>query len=151
MLVLSRKQNERILFPTLGITVEVLRAGTNKVQLGIDAPREIRVIRDELNEFPETELRSKPVSEFREPELRRELESAAKAIHRAQNQIIQGNGEFAGEALEQALRSLRQLEARFETVDQNHEPAQCIGEARARYHVDSKSLAQLVDEYFGPH
>ena len=151
MLVLSRKQNERILFPTLGITVEVLRAGANKVQLGIDAPREIRVIRDELHEFREAELHSMPVNEFREPEIRRELELAAQAIHRAQKQIIQGNGQRAGEALDQALRTMRQVEARFETAGQNHEPAQCIGEARARYHVDSKSLAQLVDEYFGPH
>ncbi len=146
MLVLSRKEKERILFPTLGITVEVVRTGANKVQLGIDAPREIRIIRDELNDFAETELRSRSISEFRESEVRCELESAGKSIDRAQKQIRQGNCDQAGEALEQALLSLRQLESQFAAADCKPEPAHCIGESRAGYRVVSKSLAQIVDE-----
>jgi carbon storage regulator CsrA len=50
MLVLSRGQNDKIVFPTLGITVEILRLVGSKVRLGIEAPKEIPVLRDELIE-----------------------------------------------------------------------------------------------------
>jgi hypothetical protein len=37
MLVLSRGRNDKVVFPTLGISVEILRVAGNKVRLGIDA------------------------------------------------------------------------------------------------------------------
>lgn len=47
MLVLSRKSGERI---QIGdeIVVTVVRVGPNSVRLGIEAPREMAVLRDEL-------------------------------------------------------------------------------------------------------
>lgn len=48
MLVLSRRPNQRIDFPSLGITVEVLRVSGKNVRLGVQAPSEIRVVRNEL-------------------------------------------------------------------------------------------------------
>ncbi len=48
MLVLSRKPDEKILLPDLGITVEVIRVSGNRVKLGISAPENIRVLRGEL-------------------------------------------------------------------------------------------------------
>lgn len=45
MLVLSRKTGERILVPELGIEITVLSLGNQRVQIGIDAPPEIRIIR----------------------------------------------------------------------------------------------------------
>ena len=50
MLVLSRNRQERIDFPTLGISIEVVRISRNKVQLGIDAPVNIPVHRHEVAE-----------------------------------------------------------------------------------------------------
>lgn len=50
MLVLSRRCNERIVFPTLGISIEVRQIASRKVQLAIDAPRDIRIFRQELLE-----------------------------------------------------------------------------------------------------
>ncbi len=49
MLVLSRKQSERI---RLGkdIVVTVVRVAGDKVRLGIEAPSDIVVLRDELDE-----------------------------------------------------------------------------------------------------
>ncbi len=48
MLVLSRGRNDKVVFPTLGITVEILRLAGTKVRLGIDAPKDIPVLREEI-------------------------------------------------------------------------------------------------------
>jgi carbon storage regulator CsrA len=50
MLVLSRGQNDRVVFPTLGISVEIIRVAGKKVRLGIEAPEEIPVHRHEVCE-----------------------------------------------------------------------------------------------------
>ena len=47
MLVLSRRESEKILFPSLGISVEVLKIQGRKTRLGINAPEDIPVIRHE--------------------------------------------------------------------------------------------------------
>src|SRR5688500_18773444 len=48
MLVVSRRPNDRIVFPKLGITVHVVRVEGRSVRLGIDAPRDVRVLRHEI-------------------------------------------------------------------------------------------------------
>ena len=48
MLVLSRRETDKVVFPTLGITVEVLRIRGNVAKLGIDAPPDIPVLHHEL-------------------------------------------------------------------------------------------------------
>lgn len=108
MLVLSRRQNERINFPSLGITVEVLRTGNRKVQLGIDAPANIRVVRDELAWCDD-----RPLNSSVPPSISDELNSVAMAIRLSQNQIQQGLNEHAEVTLNDAIHVLQQLEERF--------------------------------------
>ena len=48
MLVLSRRVEDSLVFPDLGITVEVLNMKGKSVRLGVDAPVEIKVLRGEL-------------------------------------------------------------------------------------------------------
>jgi carbon storage regulator CsrA len=48
MLVLARRLNEKIVLPGLGITVQVLGVHRGTVRLGIDAPADVTVLRDEL-------------------------------------------------------------------------------------------------------
>ena len=54
MLVLSRKPGEKILIGD-NITVTIVRIGPNTVRIGIEAPREMNIVREELHvvEFPE--------------------------------------------------------------------------------------------------
>lgn len=51
MLVLSRKSSQELVFPALGITIRVLRTSANFVKLGVIAPKNLRVLRGELNSF----------------------------------------------------------------------------------------------------
>src|SRR5688500_5663243 len=55
MLVLTRGPSDKVVFPTLGISVEILRVAGNKVRLGINAPSDIPVFRHEVAERLEIE------------------------------------------------------------------------------------------------
>src|SRR5260370_38261716 len=48
MLVLARRLHERIILPTLDITIQVVALQGNMVRLGIEAPREVGVYREEV-------------------------------------------------------------------------------------------------------
>jgi carbon storage regulator CsrA len=48
MLVLSRRLNERILFPTVNASVQVVALKPGLVRLGIQAPHELTVLREEV-------------------------------------------------------------------------------------------------------
>lgn len=62
MLVLSRRKNEEIIFPDLGITVEVVHVKGSTVRLGIKAPKEIRILRGELG-FLQDQWNKMPTSQ----------------------------------------------------------------------------------------
>ncbi len=51
MLVLTRRIGESIRVPSCGIAVKILEVRGSKVRLGISAPPEIKVLRDELCEY----------------------------------------------------------------------------------------------------
>lgn len=49
MLVLSRRPGQRIVFPKLGISIEVLKLNGNVARLGITAPPDVDVHREEIH------------------------------------------------------------------------------------------------------
>ena len=53
MLVLSRKPGERILIGD-NVKITVVRIGPNTVRLGIDAPRDVPVVREEIDRVGST-------------------------------------------------------------------------------------------------
>lgn len=61
MLVLSRKADEKIVFPGLGISLKVLRVKGNVVKLGVDAPKDVKILRDEVSpdEYPSSKTVTK--------------------------------------------------------------------------------------------
>ncbi len=48
MLVLTRRENEKILLPDIGVTVELMSVSGNRARLGISAPDSIRILREEV-------------------------------------------------------------------------------------------------------
>ena len=50
MLVLSRRKDESIVLPDLGVSIKVLKCSGNQIRLGIEAPSDVRILRGELAE-----------------------------------------------------------------------------------------------------
>src|SRR5262249_39372176 len=48
VLVLTRRENEKILLPDVGVTVELMAVTGNRARLGISAPDNIRIPREEV-------------------------------------------------------------------------------------------------------
>ena len=108
MLVLSRGQSEKIVFPNLDITVEILRIAGNKVRVGINAPKEVRVLRHEIADKQFGKDESAPTSQSRHA-FRNRLNTANLALHLMQRQLEAGLTEQAETTLQHALRELDTL------------------------------------------
>ena len=48
MLVLSRRPGQKVVFPSLGVAIEVLRSRGSVARLGIEAPNDVPILRDEV-------------------------------------------------------------------------------------------------------
>lgn len=48
MLVLTRRSKDKIIFPQLGVSIHFIRVQAGQVKVGVDAPREITILRDEV-------------------------------------------------------------------------------------------------------
>jgi carbon storage regulator len=61
VLVLSRKIEEALVFPSLGISIVVVDIERGKVRIGICAPDDVKVYREELwNRIDQYEVQKKP-------------------------------------------------------------------------------------------
>ncbi len=55
MLVLTRREKEKIVFPEVGITVELVSISGSRARLGVEAPAEVRILRHEIAEKEQAE------------------------------------------------------------------------------------------------
>ncbi len=128
MLVLSRRTNETIRFPQLGIAVSIVSVRGNRVQVGVDAPPEIHVLRQELEATPangavtalvessvtpsgtQAAPSSRSSVEKDRHDFRNRLNQATLGLHLAQKQLASGHTEAADKSLANALAKLMELE-----------------------------------------
>ena len=115
MLVLTRRETEKVLFPTLGISVEVLRVQGNKTRLGIDAPPDIPVLRCELTERTLIELTpegSSTRNQLRDlaHAVRTRLDSAATALNQLYHELDDTQEDSGQEIIMRLYRDLEALE-----------------------------------------
>lgn len=112
MLVLTRKETEKILFPTLGVSVEVLRIRGNKARIGIEAPCEIPVVRQELSGLKAIEFTSEapPSAQLSRVlrAVRQRLDRAALSLNRLHRRL-ESSGD--GEALQLVLDVFGELDS----------------------------------------
>jgi carbon storage regulator CsrA len=111
MLVLSRRPDEKIVFPNLGITVQILRVSGKSVSVGIEAPREVRILRDELPDRP-SEAPTDDEQQLRELRhaLRNRLNAANLALHLVRRQLQLGRSKDAEATIDKALQELSKLD-----------------------------------------
>jgi carbon storage regulator CsrA len=117
MLVLSRKLNERIVFPGIDAKVQVLGIKTGVVRLGIEAPPEVSVLREEvLNSGRQRAVPPPPpdVPHRLTHLIRNRLHIAAVGTTLLRRQLELGLTEAATDTLEQIEGELQALEQRIE-------------------------------------
>lgn len=122
MLILSRRPTETIRFPSLGISVSIVSVKGSRVQVGIDAPPAIQVIRSELesDRSPRIDQSAPKVGiaapakqpstkESLDHALRNSLNKATLELHLAKKQLAAGQFESAEQSLANALAGLAKL------------------------------------------
>jgi len=112
MLVLSRRETDKIHFPTLDITVEILRIRGNKARIGIDAPTDIPVVRHELSGLKSIEFTAEDDPRAKLSDLSRAVRSRLGGASSALNELhrlLEDEGHSAAQDL--VLQIFRQLSA----------------------------------------
>ena len=108
MLVLSRKEDQKILFPALGISLEILHIKGSTVRVGIDAPMEVRIVRDELVDGTLDEQINRLPPKLRH-EFRNELNSISIASHLFKQEMESGNFDDAAQTFDKLIKRLNRV------------------------------------------
>jgi two-component system, OmpR family, response regulator len=82
MLVLTRRLNEKIVFPAIHAEVQVLGMKGGQVRLGIEAPPQVAIVRDELAGRGENGNGSEPETSWSETP-----ESSREFAHQVRNRL----------------------------------------------------------------
>ena len=112
----SRGANEEIHFPKLGISVKVVRVDGKRVRLGIEAPRDIEILRGEL--APHDPVTEPKLRKNKEHQLRNRLNTARLSLELAAMQIERGLNEPALETLSRSLREFDSIEHDLQHADE---------------------------------
>lgn len=126
MLVVSRRPNDRIVFPKLGITVHVVRVDGKSVRLGIDAPRDVRVLRHEIaDKVFDSPPAEDPSESQRRHDMRNRLNTAMLALHLVKQklQLGQASGEELEPVIDRVIKELYALDADNHSSVQETTPA----------------------------
>lgn len=115
MLVMSRRRDEEIVFPHVGVTVKVLRVDGSRVRLGVQAPDDIDVFRREVldNGGVVPKQRGDKPADAPEHAIRNELNAVQLAIEMYQRQIERGE-------VDKAHLTFLKMISRLKTVDQQY-------------------------------
>jgi carbon storage regulator CsrA len=153
MLVLSRGRNDKVVFPTLGISVEILRVAGNKVRLGIDAPHEIPVHRHEVSErilangesetlhFPAP---AKSASAKLTHDMRNRLNAAALGLHLLHRNVETGDMSDAEATIFKIFNELKAIENELEAPTESKPVARADMHHRALVVEDNDNERELL-------
>lgn len=146
MLVLSRKKQQSVLFPNLGISVEILRVKGNAVRVGIDAPKDVNILRGELAD--DDAIRSASAAERKQRhDFRNRLNTANLALYTLKKQLELGRTEDAQKTLDKALELFAELE--FQVGTKAASPTATVTDKMPRALVveDNENERELLTGY----
>ena len=114
MLVITRRSSEKISFPQIGITVHFIRVQGSSAKVGVDAPRDIVIVRDELEggEVAATKMRDQWLSLPREVrhEIRNELHALSVGLHLYKQQVAAGLNEDAEDTFGEIQNAISRID-----------------------------------------
>jgi carbon storage regulator CsrA len=117
MLVLTRRETEKILLPDVGVTVELMSVSGNRARLGISAPASIRILREEVaanqNAIHQATARGPMPREFVHA-MRNRLNAAGLAAEMLRLHLESGDASAAYEPLDKVVSELKALAAVLE-------------------------------------
>lgn len=154
MLVLSRRPQQSIVFPTLGVSVQILRVAGQTVRVGVDAPHSIPILRDELAESDDSALprsssegAAEEASRQARHRLRGRLNTASLALCLAQRQLQAGLATDADGTLRQALAELEKVEAEMASANAPPCPQRSARRIRTLLVEDNPHESALLESY----
>ncbi len=152
MLVLSRKEEQSIVFPNLGISIEIVKVQGNRVSVGVEAPKAIRVVRGELQnngDHPHSNLQLlehlEPFIEFLAPRqkaaLHEQVNVANASLQAASSQLAQlpsSDGDQVAPFLNQAIEALAQINRMLASPSASA-TNDCVKESSNTYSISSSN------------
>jgi carbon storage regulator CsrA len=133
MLVLSSRVREKIILPEVRTTIEVVSIHPGSVRLGIDAPQEVRILRESIPDRvaewgPAPEPAGRPPNFLRVNEMvDRRLEIARRGLTELRRQLASGQREDAQTILDKLDEDLHLLRARLRRETAQAAPRQLAG------------------------
>lgn len=114
MLVITRRSSDRISFPQVGISVHFIRVQGGSAKVGVDAPRDIAIVRDEVADDPEAAaaLRQQWLRLPKEVrhEIRNELHAISVGLHLYREQLKSGIAADASDTFSEIQDAIRRLD-----------------------------------------
>jgi carbon storage regulator CsrA len=148
MLVLSRRQQDKIVFPGLGITVHVVRIEGKTVRLGVEAPERVRVLRHELSDRECTRAGTPDDRPGRLTHaLRNRLNAATIGLELLRRQLEIGHLPDADATLARIFHELGAMEAMAATIQDTTAIASAARRVRALLVEDNENEAALLAAY----
>ena len=150
MLVLSRGPSEKIVFPNLGITVEVLRIQGNRVRVGINAPQNVAVLRQELDQARIDAALAERDGTGEGPSMHRQrnrLHTAQLALKLLQKQLEAGLTADSAKTLQKALREFDSLDEEFSPPEAEVKVDPVPGSRRVLLVEDNVNESELLSSY----
>jgi carbon storage regulator CsrA len=114
MLVLTRREKERILLPDVGITVELMSVSGNRARLGVTARNNVRILREEVaadQDAIQKAVARGPIPREFAHAMRNRLNAAILAAEVLRLQMDNGSDADPNDALEKIVTELKALAA----------------------------------------
>ena len=152
MLVLTRRENEKIIFPAVETSVEVLEVKAGRVRLGIKAPKELQILREEVMQSDSSRpagaagVDAFAMSMLRKTkhQIRNQLNSATVGLALARRQLKAGLIESLEVTLDRIGHGFENLEQQVEGLVDQTKPAAVEYQPQALLVEDDTNECELL-------